>query len=75
MLDLEPIQRKRAATKALPPPLSRKALRQAAGLSQQDIAGVLGVHRETVSRWELGTRTPRGELLVRYLELLHELGQ
>jgi len=34
---------------------------------------VLGVDRVTVTRWETGTRVPRGDLRLRYIELLEEL--
>jgi DNA-binding XRE family transcriptional regulator len=57
----------------LPSPQIRLALRVEAGLTQQDLADTIGVHRETVSRWERGSRTPRGRLLIAYVELLDEL--
>ena len=47
-----------------------RELRREAGLSQGQIARELGVTGMTVSRWESGQRTPRGELLVAYVELL-----
>jgi transcriptional regulator with XRE-family HTH domain len=75
MLDLEPIKRKRAARQALPLPALRRAIREQAGLAQEDLARALGIHRETISRWEKGTRTPRGDLLARYAELLRELAR
>jgi transcriptional regulator with XRE-family HTH domain len=58
---------------ALPPPPMRRYLRERAGLSQCDIAGVLNVTRPAVTRWESGTRAPRGELRLRYVELLERL--
>jgi DNA-binding transcriptional regulator YiaG len=67
------LRRKNAARRALPTPTTRRALRTAAALSQQDLADALGVHRETISRWERGTRTPRGDLLIAYTDLLREL--
>ena len=72
-LDLEPIRRKRNAHKALPPPAMRREIRRLAGLSQEDIANVLGVHREAVSRWERGERCPRGDLLFNYVDVLQSL--
>lgn len=57
----------------LPPPSTRRHLRLAAGLSQQDIADALGVTHVTVGRWETGERTPGDNLLRGYLALLHEL--
>lgn len=56
-------------------PRRAKAIREAAGISQRRIAVELGVHPLTVQRWEKGTRRPRGELLVRYAQLLEELRQ
>lgn len=55
------------------PPEVAVAIRKVAGVSQADVARELGVNRVTVARWELGTRRPRGELLVRYCDLLDEL--
>lgn len=71
----ERLERKLRATRRLPPPAERRRLREQAGLSQADIAGEFPgqVHPETVSRWERGERTPRGELLVKYVELLDDL--
>lgn len=37
-----------------------RALRVSRGLSQAEAAEALGVHLVTVSRWEVGMRTPRG---------------
>jgi transcriptional regulator with XRE-family HTH domain len=48
-------------------------LRERAGLSQEAIAGVLGISRPAVTRWESGARTPRGAALVQYVELLNRL--
>ena len=61
------------ATRRLPAPLVRRALRESAGLSQQALASYLEVERATVSRWEGGARTPRGAALERYVELLDRL--
>jgi transcriptional regulator with XRE-family HTH domain len=61
------------AARRLPPPAVARAIRDAAGVSQQQLADELGVNRVTVARWELGTRTPRGELRLRYTTLLEQL--
>ena len=45
----------------------------AAGAAQRRVAEELGVDRVTVTRWELGMRTPRGELRTLYAELLEDL--
>jgi transcriptional regulator with XRE-family HTH domain len=57
----------------LPPPALARAIRDAAGVSQQQIADELGVNRVSVARWELGERIPRGELRLRYVVLLEGL--
>jgi transcriptional regulator with XRE-family HTH domain len=57
----------------LPPPAARRLIRERAGVSQLDVARVVGVTREAVARWELHDRTPRGTNLDRYLETLDRL--
>lgn len=54
------------------PPISI-VIRRKAGATQADIAEELRVLRETVARWEAGTRHPRGELRDRYAQLLEDL--
>jgi HTH-type transcriptional regulator/antitoxin MqsA len=64
----------RKAEVHLPPPAMRGEIRRAAGITQWDVAEVLGVsHRVVVARWEAGTRTPHGELRTRYAALLRRL--
>ncbi|MGX5770483.1 helix-turn-helix transcriptional regulator [Microbacterium trichothecenolyticum] len=58
---------------ALPTPALRRAIREAAGVSQGQIARELGVHRMTVCRWEAGTSTPRGDHLHAYAAILNGL--
>jgi transcriptional regulator with XRE-family HTH domain len=60
---------------SFPSPTLRRHLRERAGLTQQDVADALGVDRATVARYELGQRTPGGDLLARYSSLLDELMQ
>ena len=57
----------------LPPPPMARAIRESAGVSQSRLAEALGVHRVTCTRWELGTRSPRGALRLAYAEILEEL--
>ena len=59
----------------LPPPPARRQLREAAGISQLDVAQALGVTREAVSLWESGLRTPRAENAAAYVALLDRLAQ
>lgn len=63
------------ARRRLPAPAMAREIRRAARVSQGRIAQELGVTSITVSRWEAGTRVPRGPLLVAYVELLDSLAE
>lgn len=63
----------RARRRRLPDPAIRRLLREQAGLSQADLAATLDVTRTAVTRWELGQRSPRGELAERYAAALDRL--
>ncbi|MGW1646509.1 telomere-associated protein Tap, partial [Streptomyces eurythermus] len=54
----------------LPPPAERKRLREAAGVTQQDVAVALETKRETVNGWETGRTMPRPPRLAAYKHLL-----
>ncbi|MCO8308776.1 helix-turn-helix transcriptional regulator [Streptomyces sp. RKCA744] len=54
----------------LPPPTERKRLREAAGLTQGDVATALQTKRETVNGWETGRTMPRPPRLAAYKHLL-----
>lgn len=58
---------------SLPSPTLRRAIRVDAGASQADIAQEMGVAQRTISRWESGDASPRGERLAAYARLLAEL--
>lgn len=73
MTPLEAIEAKLATRRGLPPPKLRQALRRDLGLSQEDLAAALNVHRETVSRWERGVNVPRGQNLTDYVAILTRL--
>ncbi|MFD7556700.1 helix-turn-helix transcriptional regulator, partial [Streptomyces sp. NPDC059835] len=62
-----------AAKDALPHPDERKRLREAAGLSQDQIAKALSVRRETVTSWEIGRTAPRPPKRAAYARLLEGL--
>ncbi|WP_330335576.1 helix-turn-helix domain-containing protein (plasmid) [Streptomyces sp. NBC_00536] len=62
-----------AAQDALPHPDERKRLREAAGLSQDQIAKALSVRRETVTSWETGRTDPRPPKRAAYTRLLDGL--
>jgi DNA-binding transcriptional regulator YiaG len=57
----------------LPEPRIRRLVREAAGISQSELAETLGVSTATVCRWESGKRRPRGAALESYVRLLDEL--
>jgi len=61
--------------RSLPEPRVRKALRQAAGLTQEEVGAAVGVSGPTVSRWETGHRSPRGDALDSYAEVLATLAR
>jgi DNA-binding transcriptional regulator YiaG len=61
------------AQRSLPEPAVRRVVRQRAGLSQGDVARVLGVNRVSVTRWESGAREPRRSNAVSYAALLDRL--
>ncbi|MFG3499021.1 telomere-associated protein Tap [Streptomyces sp. NPDC047928] len=64
-----------AAQEALPAPDERKRLREAAGLSQEQIAKALSVRRETVTAWESGRTDPRPPKRAAYARLLDGLAE
>ncbi len=68
---VEHVERRRR----LPSPAVARAVRLAAGVSQQMIADDLDVHRMTVARWEAGERRPRGEMAERWAALIDALGE
>jgi DNA-binding transcriptional regulator YiaG len=61
--------------RSLPEPRVRKALRQAAGLTEVEVGRAIGVTASTVSRWETGRRSPRGTVRDAYTELLEALAK
>ncbi|MEU1520381.1 helix-turn-helix transcriptional regulator [Streptomyces sp. NPDC005811] len=57
----------------LPPPAERKRLREAAGLTQTQIAKALETRREAVGNWETGKTEPRPPQRAAYARLLENL--
>lgn len=59
----------------LPSPAERRRLREAAGMSQQKLAEIIGVTRQAVCQYESGKRgKPRNPLVrQRYVEALRAL--
>lgn len=62
-------------TTPLPSPKQRRHLREAASLTQAQVAERVGVSRETVRAWESGRTTPRGRRREAYAELLASLAE
>ncbi|MFI7347069.1 helix-turn-helix domain-containing protein [Streptomyces sp. NPDC049936] len=59
----------------LPPPKARRRLREAASLTQAQLADRMGVTRATVRTWESGRTTPRGRKREAYAALLKTLAE
>jgi DNA-binding transcriptional regulator YiaG len=59
----------------LPSPAQRRALREAAGLSQRELAKAIGVSQASIAHWEASRRVPRGKCLERYVAGLRALRQ
>ncbi len=57
----------------LPEPAVARAIRLAAGASQEQVARELQVSSVTVRRWEAGSRRPTGQLRDDYCRLLAAL--
>lgn len=70
---MTPLTARLRARQQLPAPAVRRALRQAAGLSQDHVAQAVGTSRQAVAHWEAGTRYPRPEHLTAYVEVLRLL--
>ena len=47
-----------------------KAIRKSKGLSQEELAALLNVVRQTVSKWEQGRSVPDADLLIALSEAL-----
>ncbi|MFF2367828.1 telomere-associated protein Tap [Streptomyces sp. NPDC058122] len=62
-----------ASRAPLPPPTERKRLRQAHGLTLDEVASALNVRRATVSGWEAGKTEPRPPERDAYARLLAKL--
>lgn len=56
--------------RGLPPPAQRRALRQAAGLTLDDLAHLVGCTPQAVDHWEAGRREPSGQFLAAYVDAL-----
>ena len=70
---LDALLARQARLREMPAPPIRRALREHHGLSQGEVAALLGVDRASVSRYESGERSPRPSVAERYLDLLERL--
>ncbi|SEE67744.1 Helix-turn-helix domain-containing protein [Streptomyces sp. 2231.1] len=61
------------AQEDLPPVAERRRLREAASLTQTQVAATLGTRRETVASWESGRNEPRPPQRAAYARLLEKL--
>ncbi len=61
--------------RSLPAPSECQRLRESAGLSQRELAGLIGVSPSAVRLWENGQRRPTGRRLVAYLAALKAMGE
>jgi DNA-binding transcriptional regulator YiaG len=66
---------KSRAIRELPPPHVCRRIRDRAGLSDRDVAAVLGVSHTAVWYWETGQRRPAGANLEGYVKFLNLLQQ
>ncbi|MEU1707083.1 helix-turn-helix domain-containing protein [Streptomyces sp. NPDC005706] len=64
-----------ASRAPLPPPAERRRLRQAHGLTLDEVATALRVRRATVSGWEAGRTEPRPPERDAYARLLRQLAE
>ncbi|WP_097886727.1 telomere-associated protein Tap [Streptomyces sp. st140] len=64
-----------ASRSPLPPPAERKRLRQAHGLTLEEVAATLEVRRATVGAWESGKTEPRPPQREPYAHLLKQLAR
>lgn len=61
--------------RTLPPPAVCRALRERVGLTQAEVATLLGVDKSAVTRWENGHRFPRRRARLAYAALLERLAK
>ena len=61
------------ARRVLPPSDERRRIREAAHVSQHELAKALGVSWTAIYRWEQGSRPRQREHEIRYAELLAQL--
>jgi transcriptional regulator with XRE-family HTH domain len=70
---LDDVLAQAAAARELPTAAEARAIREAAGITQQQIGDVVGVDRATICRWESGKRRPRGANVRFYFAVLKRI--
>jgi transcriptional regulator with XRE-family HTH domain len=63
-------EQRAAARRHLPPPEARRRIRQGARYTLVEAASEIGTTHQSLSRWELRLRAPRGDTIVLYLRFL-----
>ncbi len=63
------------ARRELPKPSDRRLIREAAGVSQRELARALGVSWTAVQRWEAGSRPRHRSHVIEYRKALEGLRQ
>ncbi|MFJ9188552.1 helix-turn-helix domain-containing protein [Streptomyces anulatus] len=74
-ISVESLLEEARLAKQMPPPQERLRLREAAGLTRDQVAAAVGVARGTVQNWEKGASTPTPPARLEYLRLLEGLAQ
>jgi transcriptional regulator with XRE-family HTH domain len=57
----------------LPDLVARRRIRESSGLTQADLAEMVGCTDSSIGMWERGEREPSGDLREKYAEVLHSL--
>jgi transcriptional regulator with XRE-family HTH domain len=74
-MNVEGLLRRTRTRRILPSPDECRRLRTSLALTQEEVAQLVGVAPESISRYEGGTRRPRGVIAERYARLLDRLGR
>ena len=69
----EIIERGQARRRLRSEPSFARLVRERSGLTQSELAQLVGVDRSAVSRWETGRRIPGPRVIDRYAEILKRL--
>ena len=75
MTDLDDLLDRVDPVVSLPEPAERRCLREAARLTQAEVARALGVSTASVGRWEAGSRTPDRHHVNAYARFLVRLAE